>query len=733
MDVSHLLDGLNPAQREAVSAPPGHYLVLAGAGSGKTRVLTHRIAWLHEVYGVPLHGIFAVTFTNKAAGEMRARIAAQLRGDPRGMWIGTFHGLAHRLLRLHWQEAGLPEGFQVLDSDDQLRLVKRVAQALELDEGRYPPRQIAWWINAQKDEGRRPAHIQPAPGDDWGQALLQAYAAYQERCERAGLVDFAELLLRAHELLRGQPALLEHYRRRFGQLLVDEFQDTNAIQYGFVRLLAGGGTDERCGQVFVVGDDDQAIYGWRGARVENVQRFLRDFRGATTLRLEQNYRSSGNILAAANAVIAHNDDRLGKRLWTEAGEGEPIDVYAAWNELDEAAYVADRIAQWVQGGGSWGDAAILYRSNAQSRAFEEELLKRQIPYRVYGGLRFFERAEVKDALAYLRLLANRDDDAAFERVVNTPPRGIGERTLDEIRRLARADGSTLWRAAARLAAGDALAARARNAVAGFLRLLEAIAEEAAPLPLAEKLDHALARSGLRAHYEAESRGQLDSRTDNLDELVSVASRFVHGDDEDAAAMPELVAFLAYAALEAGEGQTEAGEDGVQLMTLHSAKGLEFPLVFLVGLEEGLFPNARSAEEPGRMAEERRLAYVGITRARRQLVLCHAESRRIHGSDLYGMPSRFLREIPKPLLHEIRPRPQPGFGARAFAPAPRRERGHAALEPPPLALGAAVRHPTFGLGVVTDVEGSGAHARVQVNFDEAGSKWLVLAYAHLAPA
>ena len=733
MDVSHLLDGLNPAQREAVSAPPGHYLVLAGAGSGKTRVLTHRIAWLHEVFGVPLHGILAVTFTNKAAGEMRARIAAQLGGEPRGAWIGTFHGLAHRLLRLHWQEAKLPEGFQVLDSDDQLRLVKRVAQQLELDDGQFPPRQIAWWINAQKDEGRRPQHIQPAAGDPWGEALLRAYAAYQERCERAGLVDFAELLLRAHELLREHPGLLAHYRHRFGQILVDEFQDTNAIQYGFVRLLAGSGTDERCGQVFVVGDDDQAIYGWRGARVENVQRFLRDFRGATTLRLEQNYRSSGNILAAANAVIAHNDDRLGKRLWTEAGEGEPIDVYAAWNELDEAAYVADRIAQWVQGGGSWGDAAILYRSNAQSRAFEEELLKRQIPYRVYGGLRFFERAEVKDALAYLRLLANRDDDAAFERVVNTPPRGIGERTLDEIRRLARADGSTLWRAAARLAAGDALAARARNAVAGFLRLLEAIAEEAAPLPLAEKLDHALARSGLRAHYEAESRGQLDSRTDNLDELVSVASRFVHGDDEDAAAMPELVAFLAYAALEAGEGQTEAGEDGVQLMTLHSAKGLEFPLVFLVGLEEGLFPNARSAEEPGRMAEERRLAYVGITRARRQLVLCHAESRRIHGSDLYGMPSRFLREIPKPLLHEIRPRPQPGFGARAFAPAPRRERGHAALEPPPLALGAAVRHPTFGLGVVTDVEGSGAHARVQVNFDEAGSKWLVLAYAHLAPA
>ena len=728
MDVSHLLDGLNPAQREAVSAAPGHYLVLAGAGSGKTRVLTHRIAWLHEVFGVPLHGILAVTFTNKAAGEMRARIGAQLGGEPRGMWVGTFHGIAHRLLRLHWQEAKLPEGFQVLDSDDQQRLVKRVAQALEVDDGRFPPRQIAWWINAQKDEGRRPQHIQPAANDEWGDVMLRVYAEYQARCERAGLVDFAELLLRAHELLRDNPALLAHYRHRFGQLLVDEFQDTNAIQYGFVRLLAGDS-----GQVFVVGDDDQAIYGWRGAKVENVQRFLRDFPGAATLKLEQNYRSSANILNAANAVIAHNDERLGKRLWTEAGEGEPIDVFAAYNEIDEAAYVVDRIAQWVRDGGSHGDAAILYRSNAQSRAFEEELLKRQIPYRVYGGMRFFERAEVKDALAYLRLVANRHDDAAFERAVNTPPRGIGDRTLDEVRRLAREQRLSLWQAASRIASGDGLAARARNALAGFGKLLNDVAAETEAMPLPEKLDHVLARSGLRAHYENESRGQLDSRTDNLDELVSVASRFVRGDDEDAAAMPELVAFLSYAALEAGEGQTQAGEDGVQLMTLHSAKGLEFPLVCLVGLEEGLFPNMRSAEEPGRMAEERRLAYVGITRARQQLLLSHAESRRIHGSDMYGIPSRFLREIPKPLLREIRAKPrQPAFVPRAgrFPP---RDRGHAPLEVPAIALGAHVRHPSFGTGFVTDVEGNGAHARVQVNFDEAGSKWLVLAYANLVPA
>ncbi|MFT4198327.1 MAG: UvrD-helicase domain-containing protein, partial [Pseudoxanthomonas sp.] len=454
MDVSHLLDGLNPAQREAVSAPPGHYLVLAGAGSGKTRVLTHRIAWLHEVVGVPVHGIFAVTFTNKAAAEMRQRVEAQLRGGTRGLWIGTFHGLAHRLLRLHWQETKLPEGFQVLDSDDQQRLVKRVVQQLELDEARWPPRQVAWWINAQKDEGRRPHHIQVEPRDEWLRGMVAAYALYQERCDRAGLVDFAELLLRAHELLRDSPALLAHYRRRFGQLLVDEFQDTNAIQYGFVRLLAGDG-----GQVFVVGDDDQAIYGWRGAKVENVQRFLKDFPGAQVIRLEQNYRSTANILGAANAVIAHNPDRIGKQLWTEAGDGEPIEVYAAYNEVDEARYVVERARQWVRDGGSYGEVAVLYRSNAQSRALEEALLAEQVPYRVYGGMRFFERAEVKDALAYLRLIPNRGDDAAFERAVNTPPRGIGERTLDEVRRLARAQALSLWDAAM-LATGDtALAAR----------------------------------------------------------------------------------------------------------------------------------------------------------------------------------------------------------------------------------------------------------------------------------
>ena len=724
MDVSHLLDDLNPAQREAVSAPPGHYLVLAGAGSGKTRVLTHRIAWLNEVQGVPAHGILAVTFTNKAAGEMRARADAQLRHGARGMWIGTFHGIAHRLLRLHWNEAKLPEAFQVLDSDDQLRLVKRVAQQLELDDGRFPPRQIAWWINAQKDEGRRPQHIQP--GDDpWTDALRRAYALYQERCDRAGLVDFAELLLRAHELLRDTPALLGHYRARFRDLLVDEFQDTNAIQYAFVRVLAGDS-----GRVFVVGDDDQAIYGWRGARVENVQQFLRDFPGARTIRLEQNYRSSANILNAANAVISHNPDRIGKQLWTDSGEGEPVDVYAAYNEMDEARFVVERIRQWVREGGSWSEAAVLYRSNAQSRALEEVLLAEQVPYRVYGGMRFFERAEIKDTLAYLRLVANRADDAAFERTVNTPVRGIGDRTLDEVRRRAREHGVSLWQAAGALVAENALAARARNAVAGFLSLIEALDAETVDLALKDRVDHVLARTRLREHWSSEARGQLDaeSRLENLDELVSVASRFSRAElDEDQQSMSELVAFLSYAALEAGEGQAQADEDGVQLMTLHSAKGLEFPLVFLVGVEEGVFPSSKSLEESGRLEEERRLAYVGITRARQKLVMTYAESRRIHGMDMYGMPSRFLREIPGHLLNEVRPRVQV---ARPMAAPPRV--AHPVLETPALKLGQSVAHASFGRGVVTDYEGSGAHARVQVNFDDAGSKWLVLAFANLQP-
>ncbi|HET9048793.1 MAG TPA: DNA helicase II [Chiayiivirga sp.] len=721
MDVSHLLDGLNAAQREAVSAPAEPLLVLAGAGSGKTRVLVHRIAWLTQVMGVPAWGVLAVTFTNKAAREMRQRCEHLMPDGTRGMWIGTFHGLAHRLLRLHWADAGLPETFQVLDADDQLRLIKRVLADLGLDAGRHPPRQAMWFINACKDEGKRPDAIQGGhPSTD---AFVRIYRAYEEVCQRAGLVDFAEILLRCHEMLLKHPELLQHYRQRFGQILVDEFQDTNAIQYAFVRLLAGNGA---C--VLVVGDDDQSIYGWRGAKVENVQNFLRDFAGARTIRLEQNYRSSANILAAANAVIANNPDRLGKRLWTEDAEGEPLDLFAAHDENDEARYAVSRVREWIEGGGRASDCAILYRSNAQSRAFEQALMESGMPYRVYGGQRFFERAEIKDALAYLRLIANRADDAAFERAINTPARGIGDRTLEQVRARARDGSAPLWEAVLLELTASTLNARARNALRGFVELIEALAGEIADMDLAEKITHVLARSGLYAHYANQSHGLLEARTDNLDELVTVASRFTRAEGDEA--MPELVAFLAYAALEAGEGQAQDWEDGVQLMTLHSAKGLEFPLVFLAGLEEGLFPAQRSIDEPGRLEEERRLAYVGITRARQRLILSYAESRRIHGVDTLGVGSRFLREVPTSVLREVRPRV--GVVRPAMSMGAARSR-HEEPSAGGFRLGQRVRHASFGEGTIVEAEGSGSHARVHVNFEDAGPKWLVLAYAQLEPA
>jgi DNA helicase-2/ATP-dependent DNA helicase PcrA len=725
MDVSHLLADLNPAQREAVSAPVGHYLVLAGAGSGKTRVLTHRIAWLCEVEGAWPGSLLAVTFTNKAAGEMRTRCQSLLRAGVRGLSVGTFHGIAHRVLRQHWREAKLPETFQILDADDQLRLIKRVVRDLGLDEARFPPRQVAWFINTAKDEGRRPAAFADE-SHPLARAQCEIYRAYEDACRRAGLVDFAELLLRCHELWRENATLLSHYRERFRQLLVDEFQDTNAIQYAWLRLLAG----DR-GSVFVVGDDDQAIYGWRGARVEHVQQFLRDFTGAKVLRLEQNYRSTANILEAANAIIANNPQRLGKRLWTAGPAGTPIELYAAYNEQDEARFVIERILEHLQRGGRPGDCAILYRSNAQSRNFEEQLIQHDLRYRVYGGLRFFDRAEIKDALAYLRLVANRDDDAAFERAVNTPPRGIGERTLAAVRTRARALGCSLWQATRTELDGSALRGRARGALGEFVQLIEALCREChagadGTLPLARQIELALERSGLRAEYLADARAMGESRVENLDELINVAARFQPTPEDLEAGLSELQAFLAHAALEAGETQGESWEDCVQLMTLHSAKGLEFPHVFLVGLEEGLFPSQKSIDEPGRLEEERRLAYVGITRARRTLVLSYAESRRLHGVETYPRPSRFLHELPRALLLEVRPRLQI---SRPFSV----DRGvAAAVDAAPLRLGQRVRHAHFGEGVVVDAEGAGAHARVQVQFEATGAKWLVVAYANLEP-
>ncbi|PWV62377.1 DNA helicase II [Plasticicumulans acidivorans] len=720
MDVSPILDDLNEAQRAAVTAPLGPLRVLAGAGSGKTRVLTRRIAWLMAMEGASPWSILAVTFTNKAAAEMRARVEQMLEFGASGLWIGTFHGIAHRLLRQHWQEAGLPQSFQILDAEDQLRLIRRLLRTLELDEKKWPPRQSAWFINAQKDEGRRPQHLVADAADPTRSQLIAIYAAYQEACERAGLVDFGELLLRAHELLRDTPELCRHYRERFRHVLVDEFQDTNTLQYAWLRLLTG-----QQGDVFVVGDDDQSIYGWRGAKIENIQRFSEDFPGTLTVRLEQNYRSTGTILKAANALIGHNAGRLGKTLWTDGGDGEPIEVYAAYNDYDEARFVVERIQRWVERGGRRADNAVLYRSNAQSRLLEESLMAQGVPYRVYGGLRFFERAEIKDALAYLRLLGNRGDDASFERVVNLPTRGIGERTLDAVRACAREEGRSLWLAAQQLIAAKGLPGRAATALKGFLALVERLAQETATLLLGARVEAVIAGSGLREHVRKDRDGKAEDREENLDELINAARAF-ETIAVEAEGMTPLDAFLAHAALEAGEGQGSEWEDCVQLMSLHSAKGLEFAQVFIVGVEEDLFPHALSANDPDKLEEERRLAYVGLTRAREHLTLTFAERRRLHGNEVYPRPSRFLREIPAELTRDVR--------ARATVSKPLYNPGNLAqlASDTGLKLGQRVRHGSFGEGVVLAFEGQGGHARVQVNFDAAGAKWLVAAYAKLEP-
>ena len=715
MDVTPILDPLNDAQREAVTAPQKPMLVVAGAGSGKTRVLVHRIAWLIQVENVSPLGVLAVTFTNKAAAEMRGRIQELLDMPVNHLWIGTFHGLAHRLLRRHWREAGLPEGFQILDAEDQQRQIRRLIKNLELDETAWVPREIQWFINHNKDEGLRPAQLRD-DGDATRRQLIQLYRLYQEACDKAGLVDFAELLLRAFELWKNNAEVLTQYRRRFRHILVDEFQDTNAIQYAWLRLLAG-----ETGVPFVVGDDDQSIYRWRGARQEHLRRFQRDFPGSQTVKLEQNYRSTRTILGAANAIIAHNTGRLGKELWTAGGEGAPIRLYRAYNERDEAEFVVGRIQDWVRQGNSRSEVAVLYRSNAQSRVFEEVLLRASLPYRVYGGQRFFERAEIKDALAYLRLMSNRDDDQSFERVVNVPTRGIGARSVDTVREYARANGLSMWQSAQIVAAGEG-GSRGGKAVQVFLHLIETLAHHTAGLALHEQVDHAIQRSGLIEHYRKEPRDRAEARLENLDELVSAARSFepMEADEE----MPPLTAFLAHAALEAGDAQGDAWDDCVQLMTLHSSKGLEFPVVFLTGMEDGLFPHRRSLNDADGLEEERRLCYVGTTRAMSELYLSHAEQRRLHGTDSFGQASRFISEIPAELIEEVRPR------VNVSQPVYRRG-GMPSDEPAPgVRLGQRVRHGKFGEGIVLSYEGAGPHARIQVNFEDSGAKWLVMSYANL---
>ena len=729
MDVSPILSPLNDAQRAAVTAPLRATLVLAGAGSGKTRVLIHRIAWLIQAEGATPYGILAVTFTNKAAAEMRARVEALLGSSGGALWLGTFHGLAHRLLRLHWREAGLQQSFQILDSEDQLRLIKKVVKALELDEARFVPREVQYYINKHKDEGRRPQHLKDG-GDPTERTLLRLYTEYEQVCARSGAVDFAELLLRAFELWRDNPELLRHYRARFRHVLVDEFQDTNSIQYQWVRLLVG-----TTGFPFVVGDDDQSIYRWRGAKVENLQKFRSDFPQAQLYKLEQNYRSSAAILEAANALIVHNSARLGKELWTSGARGEPVHVYCAYNERDEADFVLGRIQQWLAGGGLRRECAILYRSNAQSRVFEEALIQARLPYKVYGGLRFFERAEIKDALGYLRLIANRDDDASFERIVNLPVRGIGARTLDILRESAKGAGSSLWRAAGALLSDPQAGGRGATALGGFLALIERLARDLEGLPLYEQVDHVINNSGLIEHHRKDKADRGEARIENLGELVSAA----RGYEPEAEDLPPLQSFLAHAVLESGETQGSEWEDCVQMMTLHTAKGLEFPVVFLCGMEDGLFPHQRSITDLASLEEERRLCYVGVTRAMRQLYLCYAEQRRLHGVDSYNLASRFIQEIPPELLDEVRPRiqlPRPDPGGPDTRGRPEgANRGRlfhdpAELVPGGIRLGARVRHGKFGEGVVLNLEGQGPHARVHVNFEQQGAKWLMISVARL---
>ncbi|EJL6338104.1 DNA helicase II [Vibrio cholerae] len=719
IDPSLLLDGLNDKQREAVAAPLENLLILAGAGSGKTRVLVHRIAWLMSVEEASPFSVMAVTFTNKAAAEMRGRIEELMHGTASGMWCGTFHGICHRILRAHYLDAKLLEDFQIIDSDDQQRLLKRLIKAHNLDDKQWPARQVAWWINNQKDEGLRPAHINAF--DPVTQTYLKLYTAYQEACDRAGLVDFAEILLRALELLRGNQHIREHYQARFKHILVDEFQDTNAIQYAWLRMMAGAQSN-----VMIVGDDDQSIYGWRGARVENIEKFTREFPSVNTIRLEQNYRSTKTILEASNTLIANNSERMGKQLWTEGLVGEPISVYSAYNELDEARFVVSKIKGWQEQGGTLTDCAILYRNNAQSRVLEEALLQASLAYRIYGGMRFFERQEIKDALSYLRLINNRNDDTAFERVVNTPPRGLGDKTLETIRFSARDRGCTLWDASVGLLNDQVLTGRAASALSRFVELINALEEEGIDMPLHVLTDHAVKTSGLLEMYQQEKGEKSKARIENLEELVTATRQFEK--PEEAQDMTMLTAFLTHAALEAGEGQADEHDDAVQLMTLHSAKGLEFPLVFMVGVEEGMFPSQMSAEEAGRLEEERRLCYVGMTRAMQKLYITYAEMRRLYGQDKYHKPSRFIRELPEGCLDEVRMKAQvsrPTSTGRFSQTVVKESFNETGFN-----LGSRVRHPKFGEGTIINFEGSGPQSRVQVAFNGEGIKWLVTAYARL---
>ena len=728
--MSSLLDHLNPEQLQAVTLPNQHALILAGAGSGKTRVLTTRIAWLIETGNASPSSLLAVTFTNKAAKEMVARISAMLPISTRGMWVGTFHGLCNRMLRAHYRDAGLPQLFTILDTQDQLAAVKRVLKTMNVDEDRFPPRQVQWFINDAKEEGLRATDV--PIHDDMSRRHAELFAAYDEQSRKEGAVDFPELLLRCYELLQRNEILRNHYQARFRHILVDEFQDTNRLQYRWLKLLAGGEN-----AIFAVGDDDQSIYGFRHANVGNMADFEREFRVPNVIRLEQNYRSHGHILNAANALISHNRKRLGKNLWTAAGEGEALRVYEAQSDGYEANFVAEEVQNLARDGFARREMAILYRSNAQSRVIEHALFTRGLPYRVYGGLRYFERQEIKHALAYLRLLASPDDDGALLRVVNVPTRGIGTRSIEALQDAAAARGTSLWQAASHLTG------KAASAVAVFVKLVEAMRAATQGLPFTEVVEHVLHASGLLPHYKSERDGA--DRVENLEELVNAAAAFTQEEGFAAAASASdgepappdpLNAFLAHAALESGENQAAEGMDAVQLMTVHSAKGLEFHVVFVTGLEEGLFPHEQSVSEADGLEEERRLMYVAITRARSRLYLSFAQTRLLHGQTRYNVASRFLDEIPAGVLKWLTPRGRPLLDDTAWRaaepPARYRERGGGAPDLP-YRIGQSVVHAKFGEGVIVSAKGAGADAQLQINFGAQGMKWLQLGVAKLEPA
>lgn len=714
----NLLIGLNNKQLEAVTLPHQSALILAGAGSGKTRVLTTRIAWLIQTGQISPMGLMAVTFTNKAAKEMLTRLTAMMPINTRGMWVGTFHGLCNRLLRAHYREAGLPSTFQILDTSDQLSSIKRLMKLMNVDDEKYPPKQVQGYINSCKEEGLRAGSVDAYDGHSL--KLREIYEEYDKQCNREGVADFAELLLRCYELLERDVNIRNHYQSRFKYILVDEFQDTNRLQYSWLKLLAGS---INC--MFAVGDDDQSIYGFRGARVGNMQDFERDFNVQNIVKLEENYRSHSNILDAANAIISHNKNRLGKNLWTSAGAGEPVRVYEAYNDTDEAQFIVDEINMLIAEGNALGDIALLYRSNAQSRILEHALFSANLPYRVYGGLRFFERAEIKHALAYMRLMANANDDTALLRVINFPARGIGARSLEQLQEAARQQGISLW----------AAACQATGKIAQFVALIREMTDQAYGISLSEVAELATTISGLKIHYQNEKEGE--DRIENLNELVTATVAFTnqdfgnHNNVEDEVDI--LTQFLNHASLEAGEHQAAAGNEALQLMTVHAAKGLEFKVVFISGLEEGLCPHENSMSENGGLEEERRLMYVAVTRARQRLYLSHAQSRMLHGQVRYGIPSRFLDEIPEKLLKRLNSKPMPRSGnSRDFneLPAMMTKKSDEQKNAMPWKIGQSVNHAKFGNGVVVSYEGNASDMRVQVNFGREGLKWLALEFAKL---